>query len=103
MKPGGVIPARSFPLSESQPGVQMAMDLADCIVATEPYGADLFYRTVAGTEDERQAIDEIVPSLGPCLPEGQRVQIDPMTLRAWIGEGLWHAAAPSDDDDWSDE
>ena len=64
-------------------------------VQTDPYGADYFFRAPPGSEDEKAAIDGLVPALGPCLPQGVRMEIQPVPLRMWLGEALWHAAAHS--------
>lgn len=98
VKPGNVVAARTYPLSERYPGVHVAMDFADCVVAGDPFTADFFYRTPAGSDDEKEALSEIMPSLGPCITEGQQMDITPFSLRIWLGEALWHASnnsAPS--------
>jgi hypothetical protein len=101
LKPGYVIGPRKFPLSQGNAGVMMPMDFADCVVAADPYNADYFFRTVAGSAEEKEALNGLTPSLGPCLPQGMRIQLDPRALRVWIGEGLWQAAnhsGPAPDD-----
>jgi hypothetical protein len=92
LKAGYVIDKRSYPLSHDNPGVIAAMDLADCIVAADPFAADFLFRTPSGSDAETRAINALVPSVQPCMPQGQRVEITPDTLRIWIGEGLWHAS-----------
>lgn len=95
LQPGYVIDERSFPLSANNGSVSVAMNLADCIVASDPFTSDFLFRTESGSEQEAQAIQTLVPLIQPCLPEGQRIEINPDTLRAWIGEGLWHASSNS--------
>jgi hypothetical protein len=95
VRPGNVIAPREYPLSAQQANVQAAMDLSDCVVAADPYTADFFYRTVAGSEDEARALEALRPELGSCLPQGQQVQLDPYMVRVWVGESLWHAAIHS--------
>lgn len=89
---GNVIGERSYPISANNPAVHAVMDLADCVVASSPAAADLFFRTAEGSDLEDYAIANIVPLLGDCIPEGQQLDISPQTLRLWLGEGLWHAA-----------
>lgn len=99
--PGNVIGDREFPLSAKDQYVNAALDLADCVVGADPYNADFYFRTAAGSDDEKQAIQELMPSLGECIPEGRQMQIDPPLLRVWLGEALWHAAnnsAPAEAD-----
>lgn len=92
VKAGYMIGERTLPLSGENPGVMASLDFADCVVAADPYGADFFFRTVAGSAIESEALNALVPALGPCLPAGVRMQIDPTLLRVWLGEALWHAA-----------
>ena len=101
VKPGNVIAERTFPLSQNVAAVRAPLDFADCVVQTDPYGADFFFRTASGSADEKSAIDGLMPALGPCLPQGQRMELNPAALRVWLGEALWHAAnhsgpAPAD-------
>jgi len=72
--------------------VQVFMDFADCVVAADPYTADFYFRTAEGSQEERDALQTLVPSLGPCLPAGLKMEIHPPLLRMWLGEALWHAA-----------
>lgn len=93
VKPGNAIDEREqLPLSQNDGTVRAIMDFVDCVVATDPYSADYFYRAESGSADEQAAIDGLAPSLGPCVPEGEQVQLMPDVLRVWLGEGLWHAA-----------
>jgi hypothetical protein len=92
VQPGNVIAERTLPLSQNIAGVRAPLDFADCVVRADPYSADDFFRAVAGSPDEKAAIESLTPSLGPCLPQGQQVELTPAALRVWIGEALWHAA-----------
>lgn len=92
VKPGYVIDQRTYPLSQDNPGVHAAMDFADCVVAGDPNTADYFFRAPAGSDEEKEAEQKLIPSLAPCIPKGQKMQIDPAALRVWLGEALWFAA-----------
>jgi len=92
LKPGYAVQPRTYPISAGNPGVEMVMDFADCVVAADPNNADAFFRAPAGSPIEAEAIKALTPSLGPCLPSGIRLQLSPGELRAWIAEGLWQAA-----------
>jgi hypothetical protein len=93
VKPGNSIDERApLPLSQNDGTVRAIMDFVDCVVATNPHSADFFFRAESGSPDEQAAIADLSPTLGPCVPEGQQVQLMPDVLRVWIGEGLWHAA-----------
>jgi len=95
LKPGYLIDPREYPLSRDNPSVRMPMDFADCVVAADPYDADFLFRTAGSSADEQDAVTKLTPALGPCLPQGAQIRLDPATLRSWLGEGLWHAAAHS--------
>jgi hypothetical protein len=93
VKAGYAIDERGpLPLSGGYSGIVASLDLADCVVAADPYSADLFFRTAGGSPVEREVLDVLVPLIGPCLPNGLQMQIQPDALRVWIGEALWHAA-----------
>ena len=89
---GYVVGDRSYPLSAQNPGVSGPLDFADCLVTKDPYTADFFYRTQAGSPEEQSALQALTPSLSPCLPQGIRVELNPYLVRVWVGEALWHAA-----------
>lgn len=90
--PGNVVEDRTYPLSATNQSVRWAMDVGDCIVATDPYLADFFFRTPSGSAEEKEAVQALVPVLGPCVTEGMQVKLTPDLLREWVGEGLWQAA-----------
>jgi hypothetical protein len=92
IKPGYVVSERTYPLSARDRGVRAAMDFADCVVAADPYGADYFYRIPDGSPNMKDALNALMPALGPCLPQGQKMQVSPYGLRVWLGEALWHAS-----------
>jgi hypothetical protein len=92
VQPGFDAAPRVYPLSAERPEVKMAMEFADCVVATDPFTADYFFRTAAGSAQERAAVEQLSPALGPCLPEGAEVELQLPDLRLWLGEALWHAS-----------
>jgi hypothetical protein len=92
VKPGHVVAERSYPLSANDPNVRLFMDFADCVVQSDPYAADFFFRVSLDSAEAKTALNALMPSLGPCLPEGQKFELAPAMLRIWLGEGLWHAA-----------
>jgi len=101
VKPGNVVGDRSYPLSENVAHVRVAMDFADCVVGQDPYTSDFYFRTSTGSDEEKQATQELMPSLSACITEGQQIQLNPSSLRVWLGEALWHASnnsAPAEAD-----
>ena len=77
VRPGMTVTARSLPLSDGNPQVLAALDLADCVVAADPYNADYFFRTSEGSEEETAALNALVPAIQPCVPAGVQLQIQP--------------------------
>jgi hypothetical protein len=92
VKPGNVVDERVYPLSAGTPAVHAMMDFADCVLTSDPYGADYFFRTPGGSPEEKAALESLVPTLGPCLPDGMQMEINPNAMRVWLGEALWHAS-----------
>jgi len=95
VREGMIAGERSFPLSGENQGVRWAMALGDCVVATDPFTADFFFRTATGSPEEARALEVLGPLMGPCLPQGQQIQLQIPLVRAWVGEALWHAATSS--------
>lgn len=90
--PGHVVGERSYPLSANNAAVHTALNFADCVVGEDPHAADYFFRTNPDSPEQRTAIRQLTPALGPCLPDGQQIELNPADLRVWVGEALWHAA-----------
>lgn len=84
--------SRIYPVSAAQPSVHVAMEFADCVVDTDPEGADLFLRTGEGGKRETVAIQQLMPALSACLNEETAVEFTPYALRSMVAEGLWQAA-----------
>ena len=60
----------------------MLMDFADCVVASDPYTADFFYRTGSGSDEEKRAI----------FQHFQSVTVPPGTVlitKGEMGQGLY--------------
>lgn len=99
VKPGNVIGERVYPL-RGNAGGDVLVEFADCAVQADPYGADYFFRSSPGSGEEKNALNSLIPVLGPCLPQGLKMELSPASLRVWLGEALWHGAnnsAPATD------
>ena len=92
VQPGYVIGARTYPLSANRPPIHAAMNFADCVVAANPTDSDYLFRTGDSSAEETATIQRLVPAISACMPQGQQMEIEPLALRVWLGEGLWHAA-----------
>ncbi len=85
-------PERVLPLSANNSLVRSSLFFADCVVDSDPVAADFYYRTEGEGDLEDEALEQLMPSLGPCLPEGSQIELSPYSLRVLLGEGLHHAA-----------
>ncbi len=65
---------------------------SDCVVKAAPVLADLFIRTEPSTPEEKAAIRALMPYLGPCILEGQTIELKPNNLREFLADGLWTAS-----------
>lgn len=90
--PGYTVASRALPLSQNNTNVVMLLDFADCVVANDPNAADYFFRTGIDSAEEDVAIQQLVPALSACLPDGQTMSMAPGEVRVLMGEALWHAA-----------
>lgn len=87
-----VAPVRRFVSSGDELAkAQAVATFVDCVVGRAPREADALLRTPGSSAAERAAIGRLVPHLGPCIIEGQEVQLNPAQLRAMIADGLWAA------------
>ncbi|WP_343346958.1 hypothetical protein WJT74_03585 [Sphingomicrobium sp. XHP0239] len=62
---------------------------ADCVVHRAPVETDRLVRTTPGTRKEAEAIEAVIPHLGPCLEDGNNISLSVDTVRALIADGLW--------------
>jgi hypothetical protein len=75
-------------LSEADMIEVLKRDFANCVVADQPMLADALLRTVPTSLAEKAAARKLVPSLGPCLQNGLKFQLDYPILRALVAEAL---------------
>lgn len=80
---------RTFVPGEGENDAKILAGFADCVVHSAPVQADALVRTKPGSKDEAAAIQAIVPSLGPCLDDGNDIKLSVETVRALIADGLW--------------
>ncbi len=92
MAPGNTVATRVLPLSAGNVPVVAALEFGDCLVAVDPHASDYLFRKAAGSAEEDAAIQQVIPVMSECLPEGQTLDISASQVRMWIGEALWHAA-----------
>lgn len=64
-------------------------DFGSCVVRSNPEVAAAFIVELAGSEKEQEALDQLVPLLGPCLPEGSELAFSKSMLSAQLAEALY--------------
>ena len=77
-------------------------DFGSCVVRSNPDHASAFVVEIAGSKKEQEALDRLVPALGPCLPEGRELAFSKSMLSAQLAEALYRelsAAKTAEDTD----
>jgi hypothetical protein len=62
--------------------------IATCIARSDPAAAFALIQTTPATEDERAAMNRIIPLLAPCLPRGEN-SFSRSSLRSTVAAGLY--------------
>jgi len=75
-------------LSDEEKYELLGADLADCVVADAPADADALLRTDLRSRAERQVFGRLAPLIGPCVPNGLKMELDVAWLRAVTAESL---------------
>jgi len=75
----------------------LLQDFGGCVADANAAGASRLIRSQPSSAGERAAFDELVPSLGPCLPNGVTFSVGPGPLRAYVAEGLLRKARAASD------
>lgn len=60
-----------------------------CVARRDPNGIRMFVSTEPGSDEEQEALQTIVPNLGPCVPEGETIRMDRRTVRSITAVGLY--------------
>jgi len=68
-------------------------DVALCVVRSNPVAARELIDTAPGSAGEKAVIAQIAPQLGSCIPQGQTLAVNRVTVRAWVAAGLYLAAS----------
>jgi len=88
----------AFVTDATKPGSQRylaLMDFAQCVARADPTGSDALMRSQVGSAEERQAIDALVPKLGPCLLAGLTLNTNKGNIEALLSEALYREARAS--------
>lgn len=68
-----------------------AEDLALCVVRSNPEAVAQLGRTLPASKAEKAAVAAVLPSVGPCVSDGQKLQLNAPSLRALLSYGLYRA------------
>ena len=63
-------------------------EFSRCVAATAPMQVDALLRSDVESEAEQAGIKGVIPYLGPCMFEGQNLQLDPESLRSMLAFAL---------------
>ena len=66
---------------------------ARCVLDQAPQQTMALFRTAPGSAGEGAAFSALGPTLGPCLPEGMKVEFTRPQLRGALAEAAYRAAA----------
>ena len=83
---------RRFVFQQARPAAILLGLIADCLVAADPAAADALLRTQKNSDAEAMAVGAVAQHLGPCVPEGQTLELQIAHVRHFVAEGLWHRA-----------
>jgi hypothetical protein len=85
------------PGSTIERGSLLAQEFGHCLVVGHWPQARALLAAREGSAAEESAFAALSPYLGACLPQGLRLEINPKSLREYIGEPFYHvlAAAPA--------
>lgn len=68
-------------------------DLGLCVVRRNPKNGRNFVTSRVGEVEEKTALNALLPDVGPCVFEGQKVALNAANLRAIIAYALYRAAS----------
>lgn len=64
-----------------------------CVARRDPIAVSAFVSTEPRSEEEGEALQQVVPHLGPCVLDGETVRLDRRTVRSVTAVGLYRALA----------
>jgi len=65
------------------------LDFASCVIRADPANGRLFVSGIPGEPQFENALQQLVPQLGPCLPAGLEVRFSKSNLSAYFAEALY--------------
>ena len=71
------------------------LSMADCVSKSNEEAMRSIVMNRVGSSAQKAAYVKVVPALGPCVPQGQKLSISPAMLEAAFGEYLYRSLVPA--------
>lgn len=68
------------------------LDMASCVVRSDPQRSYAFFRTRRGSAAERGEIAALMPAITGCVQHGENIDLSPPMFRAFLAEAAYRAA-----------
>ncbi|NML93658.1 hypothetical protein [Novosphingobium olei] len=69
--------------------------MTDCVAKRKPAAVEGVVLNSAGSKQQAAAFAEVIPELGPCVPQNQTLTLTRATLEAAFGEYLYRSLVPA--------
>lgn len=66
---------------------------SQCVARKDPKAVKNFISTQPTSEAEKKALQSVIPLLGQCIPAGEKISLDKISLRAMVSFGLYREMA----------
>lgn len=66
---------------------------SQCVARKDPKAVKDFVSTQPTSDEEKSALQSVVPLLGQCIPAGEKISLDKISLRAMLSFGLYRELA----------
>jgi hypothetical protein len=66
---------------------------SQCVARKDPKAVKSFVSTQPTSDAEKKALQSVIPFLGQCIPEGEKISLDKISLRAMLSFGLFRELA----------
>jgi hypothetical protein len=76
---------------KAYPAMLAGHDFASCVVAADPQDSALLIRSEPRSTEEKTAIRNLSPAMGPCLVKDSKLTLDAAILRALVSQALYRS------------
>ena len=81
--------------AEVNRAVLTLQDFGHCVAVSDWDGTRKFLSASDGSPEEKAAVKQLLPVLGPCLSKDVSLKLTPNTLRTTLAEPVYHILVPS--------